>query len=78
MSNDDFNLILYRLDKIEETLSQIHAEVKRTNGRVNELEKVNAEYDGRQAARRKNEMIAATVISGLLVASAVWFVQAAI
>lgn len=78
MSSDDINLILYRLDKIEETLTQIHAEVKRTNGRVNELEKVNAEYDGQQSVRRKQEMVALTVLSGALVAAVVWFVQSAI
>lgn len=78
MSGDDINLILYRLDKIEDTLAMIHAEVKRTNGRVNDLEKVNAEYDGQQTVRRKHEMIAITVISGVLVAGVVWFAQAAV
>lgn len=78
MSSDDINLILYRLDKIEQTLTQIHSEVKRTNGRVNELEKVNAEYDGQQSVRRKQEVVVMTVLSGALLAAVVWFVQAAI
>ena len=78
MSSDDINIILYRLEKIDETLAAIHEEVKRTNGRVNQLELVNAEYEGQQKVRRKQEIVAMTVVSGALVAAIVWFAQAAI
>ena len=46
MSDDEIRVILYRLDKIDETLRLIHAEVKRTNGRVTDLEKTDAEWRG--------------------------------
>ena len=78
MSDEEISLILYRLEKIEETLAMIHSEVKKTNGRVTQLEIVNAEYDGQQSIRRKQEMVLLTVLSGALLAGIVWFVQNAI
>jgi hypothetical protein len=59
-------------------LEQIHAEVKRTNGRVTSLEMENAEYSGEQRARRMQTVVVTTVVSGSLLAAVVWFVQAAI
>jgi hypothetical protein len=59
-------------------LEQIHAEVKRTNGRVTSLEMENAKYSGEQRARRMQTVVVTTVVSGSLLAAVVWFVQAAI
>jgi hypothetical protein len=59
-------------------LEQIHAEVKRTNGRVTSLEMENAKYSGEQRARRMQTVVITTVVSGSLLAAVVWFVQAAI
>jgi hypothetical protein len=63
---------------MEQMLEQIHSEVKRTNGRVTSLEMENAKYDGEQKAKRMQAVVATTVLSGALLATVVWFVQAAI
>lgn len=78
MSEDQISVILYRLDQIDETLSLIHAEVKRTNGRVNELEKSEAEWRGEEKAKATQRMIMGSVVAGGILAAIVWFVGAAI
>jgi len=78
MSDDNVQVILLRLQHMEEMLAQIHAEVKRTNGRVTGLEMENAKYDGEQRAKRMQTVVLTTVVSGALLATVVWFVQAAI
>jgi hypothetical protein len=78
MSEDSVQVILLRLQHMERMLEQIHAEVKRTNGRVTSLEMENAKYSGEQRARRMQTVVITTVVSGSLLAAVVWFVQAAI
>jgi hypothetical protein len=78
MSEDSVQVILLRLQHMEQMLEQIHSEVKRTNGRVTSLEMENAKYDGEQRAKRMQTVVATTVLSGALLATVVWFVQAAI
>lgn len=78
MSEGDIQVILHRLDELDVRLCQIHDEVKRTNGRVTELEIENAKWDGRDEAKRMQNMIVATVVSGGILASVVWFVTQAI
>ena len=78
MNEDSVQVILLRLQHMERMLEQIHAEVKRTNGRVTTLEMENAKYNGEQRAKRMQTVVATTVVSGALLATVVWFVQAAI
>lgn len=78
MSDDEIRVILYRLDKIDETLKLIHAEVKRTNGRVTELEKTDAEWRGEEKVKAKHQTIAMTVIAGGILAVLAWFVRTAV
>jgi hypothetical protein len=78
MSDDNVQVILLRLQHMQDMLDQIHAEVKRTNGRVTSLEMENAKYDGEQRAKRMQGVVLTTVVSGALLATVVWFVQAAI
>lgn len=78
IDDDNVQVILYRLELMEKTLDQIHTEVKRTNGRVTELEMVNAAYDGELKAKYIQRVVFTTVLSGALLAGIVWFIQAAI
>lgn len=78
MSEDSVQVILLRLQHMEQMLEQIHSEVKRTNGRVTSLEMENAKHDGEQRAKRMQTVVLTTVVSGALLATVVWFVQAAI
>ena len=78
MSEDSVQVILLRLQHMEQMLEQIHSEVKRTNGRVTSLEMENAKYNGEQRAKRMQTVVLTTVVSGALLATVVWFVQAAI
>ena len=78
MRDDEIRVILYRLDKIDETLKLIHAEVKRTNGRVTELEKTDAEWRGEEKVKAKHQTIAMTVIAGGILAVLAWFVRTAV
>jgi len=78
MSNDSVEVILVKLEHLEATLNQIHAEVKQTNGRVTELEMENAKWDGVAEGKRMQTVIATSVISGGILAAAVWFVTQAI
>ncbi|CAB4187689.1 hypothetical protein UFOVP1158_44 [uncultured Caudovirales phage] len=78
MSDDNVQVILFRLEHMEKTLAAIHAEVKRTNGRVTELEMVNAAYNGELKAKYAQRLILTTVLSGAILAGVIWFIQAAI
>ena len=78
MSEDSVQVILVKLGHLEETLSQIHAEVKRTNGRVTELEMENAKWDGVAEGKRMQTVIATSVVSGGILAAVIWFVTQAI
>ena len=78
INDDNVQVILYRLELMEKTLEQIHTEVKRTNGRVTELEMVNAAYNGELKAKYIQRVVFTTVLSGALLAGIVWFIQAAI
>jgi hypothetical protein len=78
MSEESTDVILIRLQHMEDLLTQIHAEVKRTNGRVTALEIENAKYDGVAEGKRMQTMIATSVLSGGILAGVVWFVTQAI
>ena len=78
INDDNVQVILFRLELMEKTLEQIHTEVKRTNGRVTELEMVNAAYDGELKAKYVQRVVLTTVLSGAILAGVVWFIQAAI
>ncbi len=78
MTGSDCNVILLRLDHQEDMLNSILEEVKRTNGRVTELEMDNAERRGRIEGKRFQTMIIGTVISGSILSGIVWFVTMAI
>lgn len=78
MSEDSVQVILVKLGHLEETLSQIHTEVKRTNGRVTELEMENAKWDGVAEGKRMQTVIATSVVSGGILAAVIWFFTQAI
>lgn len=78
MSEGDIQLILHRLDKQDETLLRIHEEVRRTNGRVSALEIEEAKWKAKEEAAKTQRTIAATVISGGMLAAIIWFVSTAI
>jgi hypothetical protein len=78
INDDNVQVILFRLELMEKTLEQIHTEVKRTNGRVTELEMVNAAYNGELKAKYIQRVVFTTVLSGALLAGVIWFIQAAI
>lgn len=78
MSEGDIQVILHRLDEVDARLMEIHAEVKRTNGRVTDLEIQEARWQGEAEGKRVQKMIATSVISGGILAGLVWFVSQAI
>ena len=78
MSETDVQLILHRLEEMTNRLNEIHDEVKRTNGRVTDLEVENARWDGKDEAKRMQNMIIATVLSGGILAVVIAFVTQAI
>ncbi len=78
MSEDSVQVIMVKLEHMENLLSQVHAEVRRTNGRVTELEMENAKWDGVAEGKRMQTVIATSVISGGILAAVVWFVTQAI
>ena len=78
MTSSDINVILLKLEHLEAMMSSIHDEVKRTNGRVTELEMNNAKWDGVVEGKRMQTIIATSVISGGILAGVVWFVTQAI
>lgn len=72
MSPSDIAVILTRLDRLEETLKQVHEEVKKTNGRVSELEKEEARLEGATKARESQKIVLTTIVSGVSIAGLVW------
>ena len=78
MSEDSISVIMIKLEHMESLISQIHEEVKRTNGRVTELEMNNAKWSGVVEGKRMQTVIATSVISGGILAAVVWFVTQAI
>jgi hypothetical protein len=78
IEQESTDVILVRLQHMEDLLTQIHAEVKRTNGRVTRLEIENAKYDGAADAKRMQTMIMTSVLSGGILAGIIWFVTQAI
>lgn len=78
MSEENIQVILHRLDEMKDRLDEIHSEVKRTNGRVTELEMQEARWQAKDEAKRMQHMILATVVSGGILAGVIWFVQTAI
>ena len=78
VSEGDIQLILHRLDEMDARLCEIHDEVKRTNGRVTDLEIENAKWDGITEGKRMQSMIVTSVLSGGILAGIVWFVTQAI
>ena len=73
MSSDDISVILHRLDEMRERLDEIHSEVKRTNGRVTELEKERAWREGNKHAIRPIGMISTTIIAYTAISIITWF-----
>lgn len=74
MSESDINVIMLKLQHLEEMLISVHEEVKRTNGRVTELEIEEAKWQGGVESRRMFQMILTTVASGCVLAGVVWFI----
>lgn len=75
MSETEVQVILHMLATLDEKLEMIHDEVKRTNGRVTELEMTEAEWRGQQAAKHMQNMIITTVLGGSILAAVIWFVS---
>ena len=73
MTSSDIEVIMVKLQHLEEMLTSVHEEVKRTNGRVTELEMSEAKWQGGVESRRMFQMILTTVASGGLLAGVVWF-----
>ena len=78
MTSSDINVILLKLEHLEGMMTSIHEEVKRTNGRVTELEMSSAKWDGVIEGKRMQTIIATSVISGGILAAIIWFVTNAI
>jgi hypothetical protein len=78
MSESDIQIILLRLEQLENHLQQIHSEVKKTNGRVTSLELEEARQEGSEEARRMPLMVFTSVLSGGILAMLIWFVTQAI
>ena len=75
MSEGDVQVILHRLDELDVRLCEIHEEVKRTNGRVTDLELDNAKRAGITEGKHMQTMIATSVLSGGILAGIIWFVS---
>lgn len=78
MSEDSINVILVKLQHLDDTLTAIHEEVKRTNGRVTALEMQEAEWKGKEEGKKLQMMVATSVISGGVLALLIAFVTKAI
>lgn len=74
MSEDSVQVIMVKLEHMESLISQVHEEVKRTNGRVTDLEMSEAKWQGGVESRRMFQMILTTVTSGCVLAGVVWFI----
>jgi len=73
VTNSDINVIMVKLQHLEDLLASVHDEVKRTNGRVTELEIEEAKWQGGVESRHMFRMILTTVTSGCVLAGVVWF-----
>lgn len=78
MSEGDIQVILHRLDELDRRLDDIYFEVRKTNGRVTELEKGEAHKQGIESARHRERNVAMTVVAGGILAAVVWFVEQAV
>jgi hypothetical protein len=78
VTSSDINVILLKLEHLEGMMTSIHEEVKRTNGRVTELEMSSAKWNGIVEGKRMQTIIATSVISGGILAAIIWFVTNAI
>lgn len=78
MSENEVQMILVELKYLKETLTKIHEEVKKTNGRVTELEMKEARMEGIELGKAAPRMIFTGVLTGAVLAGVIWFVQAAI
>ena len=74
MSEDSIQVIMIKLEHMESLIFQIHEEVKRTNGRVTELEMQEAKWQGKEEAKRPYGTIITTIITYGLLAVLAWFV----
>ena len=73
MTTSEVDVIMVKLQHLEDMLVSVHDEVKRTNGRVTELEMSEAKWQGGVESRRMFRMILTTVASGCVLAGVVWF-----
>ena len=74
MTTSEVDVIMVKLQHLEDMLVSVHEEVKRTNGRVTELEMEEAKWQGGVESRRMFQMILTTVASGCVLAGVVWFI----
>ncbi len=74
MTSSDVNVIMVKLQHLEDMLISVHEEVKRINGRVTELEMEEAKWQGGVESRRMFRMILTTVASGCVLTGVVWFI----
>ena len=74
VTSSDISVILVKLEHLSDMLDQVHAEVKRTNGRVTELEMQEAKWQGKEDAKRPYGVVATTVVAYGLLAVLAWFV----
>ena len=74
MSEDSVEVIMLKLEHLDQMLCQVHEEVKRTNGRVTELEMKNARKEGADKHRAPFATVLTMSATYLLVALVVWFV----
>ena len=74
MTTSEVDVIMVKLQHLEDMLVSVHDEVKRTNGRVTELEMEEAKWQGGVESRRMFQMILTTVASGCVLAGVVWFI----
>lgn len=72
MSEADIAVILNRLDQLEETLKEVHREVKRTNGRVTDLEFQHARDQGAEQGKQMQKVVLTSVMSGGILAGLIW------
>ena len=73
MSESDIQIILHRLDEMKTSLNEIHTEVKRTNGRVTELEKKDAFWEGQVQAKKPVGTIVTTIVAYTTISIITWY-----
>ena len=72
MSDDSIEVILVKLQRLEEMITCVHDEVRRTNGRVTALELEEARWQGEQAAKKPYVNVFFAVL-GYSIAGAIGF-----